>query len=188
MNSAAHLAWPFFETSHRDFKASLQDWTTQQFAGLHGHDESRDAIDKECVSLVKALGQGGWLKPAIAGKAHGGASEVIDTRTICLLREELAWHHGLADFAFAMQGLGSGAISLKGTPEQQAAYLPRVASGQALAAFALSEPEAGSDVAAMQCSATETPEGYRLNGFKTWISNGGIASFYVVFALSLIHI
>ena len=182
MNSAAHLAWPFFEASHRDFKASLQDWTSKQFAGLHGHDESRDAIDKECVSLVKALGQGGWLKPAIAGKAHGGASEVIDTRTICLLREELAWHHGLADFAFAMQGLGSGAISLKGTPEQQAAYLPRVASGQALAAFALSEPDAGSDVAAMQCSATETPEGYRLNGDKTWISNGGIAHFYVVFA------
>ena len=182
MNSAAHLAWPFFEASHRDFKASLQDWTSKQFANLHGHDESRDAIDKECVSLVKALGQGGWLKPAIAGKAHGGASEVIDTRTICLLREELAWHHGLADFAFAMQGLGSGAISLKGTPEQQAAYLPRVASGSALAAFALSEPEAGSDVAAMQCSATETPEGYRLNGYKTWISNGGIADFYVVFA------
>jgi acyl-CoA dehydrogenase len=182
MNSAAHLAWPFFEASHRDFKVSLQDWTSKQFAGLHGHDESRDAIDKECVSLVKALGQGGWLKPAIAGKAHGGASEVIDTRTICLLREELAWHHGLADFAFAMQGLGSGAISLKGTPEQQAAYLPRVASGSALAAFALSEPDAGSDVAAMQCSATETPEGYRLNGDKTWISNGGIAHFYVVFA------
>ena len=182
MKSAAHLAWPFFEASHRDFKVSLQDWTSKQFAGLHGHDESRDAIDKECVSLVKALGQGGWLKPAIAGKAHGGASEVIDTRTICLLREELAWHHGLADFAFAMQGLGSGAISLKGTPEQQAAYLPRVASGSALAAFALSEPDAGSDVAAMQCSATETPEGYRLNGDKTWISNGGIAHFYVVFA------
>ena len=182
MNSAAHLAWPFFEASHRDFKVSLQDWTSKQFAGLHVHDESRDAIDKECVSLVKALGQGGWLKPAIAGKAHGGASEVIDTRTICLLREELAWHHGLADFAFAMQGLGSGAISLKGTPEQQAAYLPRVASGSALAAFALSEPDAGSDVAAMQCSATETPEGYRLNGDKTWISNGGIAHFYVVFA------
>jgi acyl-CoA dehydrogenase len=182
MNSASHLAWPFFEASHQAFKAKLQAWTSQQFANLHGHDESRDAIDKECVSLVQALGQGGWLKPAIAGQAHGGASEVIDTRTICLLREELAWHHGLADFAFAMQGLGSGAISLKGTPEQQAAYLPRVASGQALAAFALSEPEAGSDVAAMQCSATETPEGYRLNGNKTWISNGGIADFYVVFA------
>jgi acyl-CoA dehydrogenase len=182
MNSASHLAWPFFDEAHRVFKTQLQEWTTKQFADQHGHDESRDAIDRECVSLVKALGQGGWLKPAIAGKAHGGASEVIDTRTICLLREELAWHHGLADFAFAIQGLGSGAISLKGTPEQQAAYLPRVAKGEALAAFALSEPDAGSDVAAMQCSALATADGYRLNGLKTWISNGGIADFYVVFA------
>jgi len=182
MNSASHLAWPFFDEAHRVFKTQLQEWTAKQFADQHGHDESRDAIDRECVSLVKALGQGGWLKPAIAGKAHGGASEVIDTRTICLLREELAWHHGLADFAFAMQGLGSGAISLKGTPEQQAAYLPRVAKGEALAAFALSEPDAGSDVAAMQCSALATADGYRLNGLKTWISNGGIADFYVVFA------
>ena len=182
MNSGSHLAWPFFDEAHRVFKTQLQDWTSKQFADQHGHDESRDAIDRECVSLVKALGQGGWLKPAIAGKAHGGASEVIDTRTICLLREELAWHHGLADFAFAMQGLGSGAISLKGTPEQQAAYLPRVAKGEALAAFALSEPDAGSDVAAMQCSALATADGYRLNGLKTWISNGGIADFYVVFA------
>ena len=182
MNSASHLAWPFFDEAHRVFKTQLQEWTSKQFADQHGHDESRDAIDRECVSLVKALGQGGWLKPAIAGKAHGGASEVIDTRTICLLREELAWHHGLADFAFAMQGLGSGAISFKGTPEQQAAYLPRVAKGEALAAFALSEPDAGSDVAAMQCSALATADGYRLNGLKTWISNGGIADFYVVFA------
>jgi len=182
MNSGSHLAWPFFDEAHRVFKTQLQDWTSKQFADQHSHDESRDAIDRECVSLVKALGQGGWLKPAIAGKAHGGASEVMDTRTICLLREELAWHHGLADFAFAMQGLGSGAISLKGTPEQQAAYLPRVAKGEALAAFALSEPDAGSDVAAMQCSALATADGYRLNGLKTWISNGGIADFYVVFA------
>ena len=182
MNSASHLAWPFFDEAHRVFKTQLQEWTSKQFADQHGHDESREAIDRECVSLVKALGLGGWLKPAIAGKAHGGASEVIDTRTICLLREELAWHHGLADFAFAMQGLGSGAISLKGTPEQQAAYLPRVAKGEALAAFALSEPDAGSDVAAMQCSALATADGYRLNGLKTWISNGGIADFYVVFA------
>ena len=182
MNSASHLAWPFFDEAHRVFKTQLQDWTTKQFADQHGHDESREAIDRECVSLVKALGQGGWLKPAIAGIACGAAADVIDTRTICLLREELAWHHGLADFAFAMQGLGAGAISLKGTLEQQAAYLPRVAKGEALAAFALSEPDAGSDVAAMQCSAVDTPEGYRLNGFKTWISNGGIADFYVVFA------
>jgi len=182
MNSTAHLAWPFFEASHRDFKTQLQSWTQAQFGQAHAHDESRDAIDRECVALVRSLGQGGWLKPAVAGVLHGGASDVIDTRTLCLVREELAWHHGLADFAFAMQGLGSGAISLKGTPQQQAEYLPRVASGHAVAAFALSEPEAGSDVAAMQCSALESPEGYRLNGEKTWISNGGIADFYVVFA------
>lgn len=184
MNAAAHLAWPFFEASHRDFKTQLQSWTQAQFGQGHAHDESRDAIDRECVALVRSLGQGGWLKPAVAGVLHGGASDVIDTRTLCLVREELAWHHGLADFAFAMQGLGSGAISLKGTPEQQAEYLPRVASGHAVAAFALSEPEAGSDVAAMQCSAIESPEGYLLNGEKTWISNGGIADFYVVFARS----
>ena len=182
MNAAAHLAWPFFEASHRDFKTQLQSWTQAQFGQAHAHDESRDAIDRECVALVRSLGQGGWLKPAVAGVLHGGASDVIDTRTLCLVREELAWHHGLADFAFAMQGLGSGAISLKGTPEQQAEYLPRVASGHAVAAIALSEPEAGSDVAAMQCSAIESPEGYFLNGEKTWISNGGIADFYVVFA------
>ena len=182
MNSAAHLAWPFFEASHRDFKTQLQSWTQAQFGQGHAHDESRGAIDRECIALVRSLGQGGWLKPAVAGVVHGGASDVIDTRTLCLVREELAWHHGLADFAFAMQGLGSGAISLKGTPQQQAEYLPRVASGHAVAAFALSEPEAGSDVASMQCSAIESPEGYRLNGEKTWISNGGIADFYVVFA------
>ena len=182
MNSTAHLAWPFFEASHRDFKTQLQSWTQAQFGQGHAHDESRGAIDRECIALVRSLGQGGWLKPAVAGVVHGGASDVIDTRTLCLVREELAWHHGLADFAFAMQGLGSGAISLKGTPQQQAEYLPRVASGHAVAAFALSEPEAGSDVAAMQCSAIESPEGYRLNGEKTWISNGGIADFYVVFA------
>ena len=108
MNSASHLAWPFFDEAHRVFKTQLQEWTTKQFADQHGHDESRDAIDRECVSLVKALGQGGWLKPAIAGTVHGGAAEVIDTRTICLLREELAWHHGLADFAFAMHGACNG--------------------------------------------------------------------------------
>jgi len=128
------------------------------------------------------LGQGGWLRHAVAGTAQGGASDQIDTRQLCLLRETLAFHNGLADFAFAMQGLGSGAISLRGTPEQKQAYLPGVVGGQTLAAFALSEPEAGSDVAAMQCAATATATGHELNGRKTWISNGGIAGFYVVFA------
>lgn len=111
-----------------------------------------------------------------------GEGQAIDTRAICLIRETLARHDGLADFAFAMQGLGSGAISLQGTPAQRESYLPRVARGEALAAFALSEPEAGSDVAAMQCSATEDGDAYLLNGEKTWISNGGIADFYVLFA------
>jgi len=175
------LDWPFFDPAHRDFKQGLDAWCVQHLA--HGaHDESRDAVDAECLRLVPLLGQGGWLRHAVAGTAHGAAADHIDTRQLCLLRETLAFHNGLADFAFAMQGLGSGAISLRGTPEQKQAYLPRVVSGQTLAAFALSEPEAGSDVAALQCAATVTATGYELTGRKTWISNGGIAGFYVVFA------
>ena len=175
------IQWPFFEDEHRDFKRRLDAWCHQYLS--HGaHEETREAVDAECQRLVRTLGGAGWLRHAVAGKAHGAAAEQIDTRQLCLLRETLAFHNGLADFAFAMQGLGSGAISLHGTPEQRERYLPRVAAGQALAAFALSEPEAGSDVAAMQCSATATAEGHVLNGRKTWISNGGIADFYVVFA------
>ena len=179
----AELDWPFFDDAHRGFKSRLDAWCAEHLAHAH-HDESRDAVDAECIRLVRLLGSGGWLRHAVAGSAHGGAQDQIDTRQLCLLRETLAFHNGLADFAFAMQGLGTGAISLFGTPEQKQRYMPRVASGQALSAFALSEPEAGSDVAAMQCSASldaATGE-YALNGRKTWISNGGIADFYVVFA------
>ncbi|TFW21826.1 acyl-CoA dehydrogenase family protein, partial [Duganella callida] len=134
------------------------------------------------AQLVRQLGEGGWLRHAIAGTAHGGAHDAIDTRAICLIRETLARHHGLADFAFAMQGLGAGAISLFGSAADRADYLPRVARGEAIAAFALSEPQAGSDVAAMQCAALRDGDHYVLDGEKTWISNGGIADFYVVFA------
>lgn len=179
--SPAELNWPFFEPAHRDFKQSLDAWCQQQLAHAT-HDESRSAVDAECRRLVALLGTGGWLAHAVAGKAHGAVADQIDTRRLCLLRETLAFHNGLSDFAFAMQGLGSGAISLHGTPEQRARYLPAVIQGQALAAFALSEPDAGSDVAAMQCSAKPTSQGYVLEGRKTWISNGGIANFYVVFA------
>ncbi|MDN3921977.1 acyl-CoA dehydrogenase family protein [Roseateles violae] len=168
-----HLEWPFFEDRHRELAASLDAWCAEHLAQGHGDD-----IDAECKALVRALGAAGWLRHAIAG----GEGDSIDTRAICILRETLARYNGLADFAFAMQGLGSGAISLMGTPAQRERYLPRVARGEALAAFALSEPEAGSDVAAMQCSATEDGDGYLLNGEKTWISNGGIADFYVLFA------
>ena len=175
------LDWPFFDNSHRDFKVRLDAWCQEHLAHAH-HDESRDAVDAECIRLVRLLGSGGWLKHAVSGTAYGAASDVIDTRQLCLLRETLAFHNGLSDFAFAMQGLGTGAISLMGTADQKQRYLARVASGQALSAFALSEPDAGSDVAAMQCSATATADGYVLSGRKTWISNGGIADFYVVFA------
>lgn len=173
-----HLDWPFFDDTHRALARSLGDWCSTTLRDEpHGGD-----VDAQCRSLVRRLGEAGWLRRAVAGSAHGGAGESIDTRSICLLRETLAWHHGLADFAFAMQGLGSGAISLQGSAEQRARYLPKVARGEAIAAFALSEPDAGSDVAAMQCAARDDGDAYVLDGEKTWISNGGIADFYVVFA------
>ncbi|WP_310625616.1 acyl-CoA dehydrogenase family protein [Limnohabitans sp.] len=181
MRYPQELNWPFFEAAHRDFKSRLDAWSTAQLTHV-ARDESQPTIDAECIRLVRLLGEGGWLRHAVAGMAHGAAQELIDTRQLCLLRETLAFHDGLADFAFAMQGLGSGAISLFGTPAQKAHYLPRVASGQALAAFALSEAQAGSDVAALQCRAVATEHGYQIDGGKTWISNGGIADFYVVFA------
>ena len=171
-----HLALPFFEDRHRALAEQLDAWCAQHLQPSH------DDVDAQCRALVRQLGTAGWLRHAVAGTAHGGVLDVIDTRAICLLRETLAWHHGLADFAFAMQGLGSGAISLHGTAAQRAHYLPRVANGTAIAAFALSEPDAGSDVAAMACSATDEGDAYVINGEKTWISNGGIADFYLLFA------
>jgi len=170
------LDWPFFDDSHRALARELDAWATERIPHDHGPD-----VDAECRALVKLLGAGGWLRHAVGTPTDRNA---IDTRAICLIRETLARHSGLADFAFAMQGLGSGAISLQGTPEQQERYLARVARGEAIAAFALSEPEAGSDVAAMQCSARIEGDHAVLNGEKTWISNGGIADFYVVFARS----
>jgi alkylation response protein AidB-like acyl-CoA dehydrogenase len=168
----AYLDWPFFESRHGDLERALDLWAAEQVA----HDHEAD-VDACCRRLVRKLGEGGWLRYAIAA-----GSDAIDTRAICLIRETLARHNGLADFAFAMQGLGSGAISLFGSDAQKERYLPRVARGEAIAAFALSEPEAGSDVAAMQCAARRDGDSYVLDGEKTWISNGGIADFYVLFA------
>jgi alkylation response protein AidB-like acyl-CoA dehydrogenase len=179
MSDTRYLDWPFFNPQHAQLARDLEAWASAHIAQTHSHD-----VDAECQALVRSLGHAGWLKYAIGGLASGAASEVMDTRSICIIRETLARHSGLADFAFAMQGLGSGAISLAGSPEQQQRYLPKVAQGQAIAAFALSEPEAGSDVAAMQCTATVEGSFAVLNGCKTWISNGGIADFYVVFARS----
>jgi acyl-CoA dehydrogenase len=172
-----HLDWPFFEQRHRALEKELDAWAAAQVRDLHGDD-----VDGDCRRLVKMLGEAGWLSHAVAGRSYGGAADVIDTRAICLLRETLARHNGLADFAFAMQGLGSGAISLAGTEAQKAHWLPKVARGEAICAFALSEPEAGSDVAALQCAARADGDHYVLDGEKTWISNGGIADVYVLFA------
>jgi acyl-CoA dehydrogenase len=170
----AHLELPFFDDAHRALANGLVDWArTQQV------DETDDRA--ACRAWVKRLGNDGWLRYCVAAE-HGGALPTLDSRALVILRETLAFHSPLADFAFAMQGLGSGAISLAGTPEQQARYLPAVARGEKIAAFALSEPDAGSDVAAMATQANETAEGWSLNGSKTWISNGGIADFYLVFA------
>ncbi len=177
MSDTHYLDWPFFEPHHAALAHALDAWAQAHVPQHHSAD-----VDAECRSLVRELGQGGWLRHAVGGTAYGGMGEQIDTRSICLIRETLARHSGLADFAFAMQGLGSGAISLAGTDAQKADYLPRVAQGTAIAAFALSEPDAGSDVAAMQCSARIEGGHAVLNGSKTWISNGGIADFYVVFA------
>jgi len=175
MDPRDFLQWPFFDDDHRPMAMDLDAWASERFGG-HGVD-----IDSACRQYVRELGEGGWLRYAVAGKAYGGEYDAIDTRAICLIRETLARHEGLADFVFAMQGLGSGAISLQGTPQQKERYLPRVAKGEAIAAFALSEPDAGSDVAAMQCKAHLEGDHAILNGEKTWISNGGIADFYVVF-------
>ena len=173
MSDTRYLDWPFFDDHHRDLARRLDAWATAHIAEVHGRD-----VDDACRALVRSLGGAGWLAHAVAAEA----GQAIDTRAICLIRETLARHAGLADFAFAMQGLGSGAISLAGNDDQRARYLGRVSRGEAIAAFALSEPEAGSDVAAMACAAREEGGDYVLDGEKTWISNGGIADFYVVFA------
>jgi acyl-CoA dehydrogenase len=177
MADTTYLQWPFFDPRHAELAQALDTWATQHIPHDHGPD-----VDADCKALVRSLGAAGWLRHAVGGRDVGGTNDAIDTRAICLIRETLARHSGLADFAFAMQGLGSGAISLHGTPEQRQTYLPRVASGEAIAAFALSEPNAGSDVAAMACAARADGDDYILDGEKTWISNGGIADFYVVFA------
>lgn len=161
------LDWPFFEDHHRDLAAALDDWCAANLPVDHGD------VDAACRELVAALGQGGWLR-------HSGG-EALDVRTLCLIRETLARHDALADFAFAMQGLGMGAISLFGTPEQRA-WLDRTRAGTAISAFALTEPGSGSDVAATTTTAEKVEGGYRLTGEKTYISNGGIADLYVIFA------
>jgi acyl-CoA dehydrogenase len=180
-----HLNLPFFEAQHREIGNCLADWLPKQAV-----DESDDRA--ACRAWVKLLGANQWLRycvPAGPNGSNGGAFEAIDSRTLVILRENLAFHSALGDFAFAMQGLGSGAISLAGSPTLQEKYLPAVARGEKISAFALSEPDAGSDVSAMKTEASRAGNttgsgqfGYEINGLKTWISNGDLADFYCVFA------
>jgi acyl-CoA dehydrogenase len=166
MDRFAHYGWPFFDEHHRELARKADAWAKRI-------DSSDTDPDKFCRRTVKALGAAHFLEHCV--------TDAPDVRSIVLLREVIAYHEGLADFAFVMQGLGSGAIGLAGTDAQKKAWLPKVAKGEAIAAFALSEPDAGSDVAALQTSAVKDGAGWKLSGTKTWISNGGIADFYVVF-------
>jgi acyl-CoA dehydrogenase len=166
------LDWPFFEERHRLLSHELEAWCAAEVSD----DEPAD-VDEACRSLVRRMGEAGWLRHCVPDEAGR-----LDVRSLALIRETLARHAGLADFAFAMQGLGSGAISVFGTAEQKAAYLPAVSSGEKIAAFALTEPGSGSDAARIETRADATDAGFVLNGEKAFISNGGIADFYVLFA------
>ena len=177
MPDESFLRWPFFEEAHRELRASVERFAAERMPDLVDHGD----VDGSCRRLVAALGEAGILRHAVTAP-HGGRAEALDVRSLCLIRETLAYRAGLADFAFAMQGLGTGPITLFGTAEQKARFHPSSAAGTALLAFALSEPEGGSDVAALACLAE--PDGrdhVRITGEKTWISNGGIADRYVVF-------
>ena len=172
MADKSFLNWPFFEDRHRELAEQLDAWCAKNLPVAH------DDVDAACRELVAKLGRDGWLKPTAVDTENPGP---LDVRTLCITRETLARHDGLADFAFAMQGLGTGALSLFGTQQQQS-WLTKTRVGKAISAFALSEPRSGSDVANMEMEAVRDGDSYILSGEKTWISNGGIADLYIVFA------
>ena len=172
------LDWPFFDDEQRQLAAHLRDWIAANETVLTKHPDQDDDIDAHCLDLVRRLGEGGLLERCVPVSP----GDAVSVRNLALCREALSYQSGLADFAFAMQGLGSGPISFFGGPELKERYLPDVAAGRSVAAFAISEPEAGSDVGAIETTATRDGDGYVLDGVKTWISNAGIADHYVVFA------
>jgi len=181
MADKTFLDWPFFDAAHKRLALELDAWAGANLPAIVDAPGAHENVDDTCRALVKALGNGGWLRYCVP-EAFGGALETLDVRSLSIIRETLGRHSGLADFAFAMQGLGSGAISTFGSDALKKKYLPSVASGEKIAAFALSEEDAGSDVVAMTTSLAKTADGYAANGEKTWISNGGIADFYTLFA------
>jgi acyl-CoA dehydrogenase len=182
MADKSFLEWPFFDDDHRSLADELERWARENLPPLQkGSEDSLDAVYACVRRIVGAMGQAGLLRVCVPG-AYGGARENLDVRSLCLAREIMGRASGLADFALAMQGLGSAPITLYGREDQKRSILPRVVAGTALAAFALSEPDAGSDVSAISTTATRDGNSWRLDGIKTWISNAGLAAFYVVFA------
>jgi acyl-CoA dehydrogenase len=179
MPDATFLSWPFFDDAHRALVPELDAWCEREIAPLEGWED--EALDATCREIVHRLGQGGWLRYAVPRGAEQGGTGRLDVRALCLIRETLGRHSGIADFAFALQGLGSGPLSLFGSEEQRRTWLPRVAAGRAISAFALSEAESGSDVSSMTTTARRDGDGWVIDGEKTWISNAGLADFYVVF-------
>lgn len=182
MPDTTFLGWPFFDETHRDLARGLDAWCGREIAPLVGEKGEWEEHDVDAASreYVRRLGEGGWLRHAVPA-AYGGHRERLDVRSLCLIRETLGRTSGLADFAFALQGLGSAPLTFFGTEEQRRAWLPKVAAGQAIPAFALSEAEAGSDVTAMATTARRDGAEWVIDGGKTWISNAGIADFYIVF-------
>ncbi|MDP7170816.1 MAG: acyl-CoA dehydrogenase family protein [SAR324 cluster bacterium] len=178
MSDQSFLNWPFFEDKHRVLALELENWAKSE---LTEYSSAPANVDLACQELVQKLADGGWLDYCVTNK-YGGKNPNLDVRSLCLIRETLARFSGLADFAFAMQGLGSGTISLFGSAELKQKYLPDVRSGNKIAAFALTEPDAGSDAAALTTTAEQVDTSFVLNGEKTLISNGGIADYYTVFA------
>jgi len=182
MSDTTFLDWPFFDDSHRKFAADLTAWAEKEIAPLQDDNhQTNEALDASFRKITNKLGAAGWLKYTIPA-TYGGALDKFDVRHMALARSILGYHTGLADFAFAMQGLGSGSITLFGTEKIKQKYLPEVGTGKRIPAFALSEPACGSDVAAISTSAERDGDDYVINGVKTWISNAGIADQYVLFA------
>ena len=175
MSDRSFLSWPFFDDEHRRLADELDRWAARELSAPHTGD-----LDAACRDIARRLGEAGWLRAVVPGR-FGGAREHVDVRSLCLTRETLARHAPLADFVFALQGLGAGPVTFHGTDAQRTAILPGIAEGRQIAAFALSEREAGSDVAAMRATAARSDGGYVLEGEKTWISNAGLADHYVVF-------
>ena len=178
MPDRSFLDWPFFDAKHRDLARDIDAWAADNIEAIVSRETD---LDQKCRDLVSALGKAGFCKHAVVAP-HGGVHNNLDVRSLCIIRETLARYEGLADFAFGMQGLGTGSISLFGSDETKAEFLPPVANGDSLAAFALTEPKAGSDAASLTTTAIKNGDHYIINGEKTWISNGGIAGHYVVFA------